>query len=151
MRNDLRYTASDVFETFPQPDWSQAVEAVGEALDKHRSERMVAADEGITDTYNRVHDPDDGTPEIVRLRELHTELDLAVRSAYGWDDLELEHGFHPVRGQGIRYTFSPDASVEVLYRLLELNKERYEAEVAEGLHGKRSNQSGSGQSEIIFK
>lgn len=69
MRNDLRYTASDVFETFPQPDWSQAVEAVGEALDKHRSERMVAADEGITDTYNRVHDPDDGTPEIVRLRE----------------------------------------------------------------------------------
>jgi hypothetical protein len=40
-----------------------------------------------------------------------------------------------VRGQGLRYTFSPAAATEVLERLLELNKERYEAEVTQGLHG----------------
>ncbi len=136
MRTDIRYTPSDVFETFPQPSFSAEVEAAGRALDEHRSARMVAADEGLTDTYNRVHDPDDRTPEIVRLRELHIELDLAVRAAYGWDDLDLDHGFHPVRGQGTRFTFSPDAAVEVLYRLLELNRQRYEGEVAAGLHGK---------------
>ena len=38
------------------------------------------------------------------------------------------------RGQGVRFTFSPEAADEALDRLLELNKERYEAEVAAGLH-----------------
>ena len=65
---------------------------------------------------------------------LHVELDLAVRDAYEWSDLDLGHGFHDVRGQGVRFTFSPDAADEVLDRLLELNKTRYEAEVAAGLH-----------------
>lgn len=137
LRNDLRYAPSDVFETFPQPKYSAGVESAGQALDEHRSARMIEAEEGLTDTYNRVHSPDDRTPEIIRLRELHLELDQAVAEAYGWSDLELDHGFHPVRGQGIRYTFSPDAAVEVLYRLLELNRTRYEAEVAQGLHDKK--------------
>lgn len=135
MRNDLRYTPSDVFDTFPAPTYSEEVDRAGSALDLFRSARMIDANEGLTDTYNRVHDPNDGTPEIVRLRELHVDLDLAVRDAYGWGDLELGHAFHPVRGQGIRYSFSPDAAVEVLFRLLELNRERYEQEVQDGLHG----------------
>lgn len=78
------------------------------------------------------HNPDDRKPDIVRLRELHVELDYAVCDAYGWKDLDLGHGFHPVRGRGIRYTFSPDVAVEVLYRLLELNRECYEEEVRRG-------------------
>jgi hypothetical protein len=131
----VRYTPSDVFETYPQPPESGRVSAAGKALNEHRAALMVAEDEGLTATYNRVHDPSDTTPGIVRLRELHKELDIAVRDAYGWSDLDLEHGFHPVRGQGVRYTFSPAAATEVLERLLELNMERYEAEVAKGLHG----------------
>ena len=39
-----------------------------------------------------------------------------------------------VRGQGVRFTLSPEAADEVLDRLLELNKDRYESEVAAGLH-----------------
>ncbi len=139
MRNDLRYTPSDVFETFPQPGFSSMVEAAGAALDSHRSDWMINADRGLTATYNQVHESSDRTPEIVRLRELQIELDLAMADAYGWSDLKLEHGFHPVRGQGIRFTISPDAAVEVLYRLLELNRTRYEEEAAAGLHkGKKS-------------
>ena len=55
----------------------------------------------------------------------------------------LEHGFHGVRGQGVRFTFSPRAADEVLDRLLELNKERYEAEVAAGLHESDQDDEGS--------
>ena len=36
----------------------------------------------------------------------------------------LGHGFHDVRGQGVRFTFSPEAADEALDRLLELNKAR---------------------------
>jgi hypothetical protein len=71
----------------------------------------------------------------LKLRELHVALDVAVRNAYGWADLELDHGFYPVRGQGIRYTFPPEISDEVLDRLLELNKARYDSGVANGTGG----------------
>jgi len=67
-------------------------------------------------------------------RRLHRNLDFAVRDAYGWHDIELDHGFHNVRGAGIRYTFAPEAGDEILERLLELNRDRYLAEVEAGLH-----------------
>ena len=135
MRNDPVYTPSDVFVTFPQPPHSDAVASVGRILDDCRSELMVERELGLTDVYNLVHDPVERSDEqIQQLRDLHVGLDLAVRDAYGWSDLNLGHGFYEVRGQGVRFTFSPDAVDEVLDRLLELNKERYEAEVAAGLH-----------------
>ena len=64
MRTDLRYTPSDVFETFPQPMpqsgplWN-SVESTGRALNEHRSDLMIRTDLGLTKTYNRVHDPDE--------------------------------------------------------------------------------------------
>ena len=135
MRTDTRYTPSDVFETFPRPLYRAAVASVGEALDVCRSKLMVDRDLGLTDVYNLVHDPTERSDErIQQLRDLHVGLDFAVRDAYGWSDLDLGHGFHDVRGQGVRFTFSPEAADEALDRLLELNKERYEAEVAAGLH-----------------
>ena len=131
----VRYTPSDIFETFPQPPHSDAVAAVGETLDACRSKLMTGRDLGLTDVYNLIHDPSERSDErIQHLRDLHVGLDLAVRDAYGWSDLDLGHGFHDVRGQGVRFTFSPESADEVLDRLLELNKERYEAEVAAELH-----------------
>ena len=64
---------------------------------------------------------------------------MAVVRAYGWDDLlagGLEHGFHETR-QGPRYTVGAVVRQEILDRLLELNHERYAAEVKAGLHVKR--------------
>jgi hypothetical protein len=106
-------------------------------VDEHRSALMRDRQEGLTQTYNRVHDPDEGAEDIVRLQELHVELDLAVRDAYGWSDLELGHGFHDTKRFGVRFTFEPIARQEVLDRLLELNHQRYAEEVARGLHAKR--------------
>ena len=129
-----RYTNSDVFETFPQPPYSAAVASVGMSLDARRSALMVERDLGLTDVYNLVHGPYQPFDSCIhRLRDLHVDLDTAVRDAYGWSDLNLEHGFHAVRGQGTRFTFSTLAGDEVLDRLLELNKIRYEAEVVAGL------------------
>lgn len=73
----------------------------------------------------------------MRLRDLHVELDHAVRDAHGWGDLVLDH-HHGETPQGVRLTVSPEAKDELLDRLLELNHERYAAEVAAGLHDKES-------------
>ena len=135
LRTDTNYAPSDCFETFAQPPYSQAVQIAGKALDEHRSNMMVERGLGLTSVYNLVHDPDvDSDAEVKKLRNLHIQLDVAARDAYEWSDLDLEHGFHGVRGQGVRFTFSPSAGDVVLDRLLRLNKERYEAEVAAGLH-----------------
>ena len=135
MRTDTRYTPSDVFETFPQPPYSADIKQAGEALDEHRSKLMIGRALGLTSVYNLVHNHDvRSDDDVKRLRELHVELDLAVRNAYRWFDLDMEHGFHPVRGQGVWFTFSPRAAGEVLDRLLALNEERFGAEVAAGLH-----------------
>jgi hypothetical protein len=99
----IRYTPTDCFETFPQPDSPGAVGKVGGALETHRRALMLKRNEGLTKTYNRVHDPDEHAEDIVELRRLHVQLDHAVASAYGWHDLPMDHGFHDTR-QGVRYT-----------------------------------------------
>ena len=73
--------------------------------------------------------------DIQKLRDLHVEMDKAVAAAYGWDDLDLGHGFHETK-QGTRFTISESARREVLARLLKLNHERYAEEVKQGLHEK---------------
>lgn len=98
---------------------------------------------GLTSTYNRFHSPEASEGDIVRLRELHVEMDRAVASAYGWDDLELGHGFHET-AQGVRFTVSESARREVLSRLLKLNHERHEEEqrATESVEGQKSKVKG---------
>ena len=59
---------------------------------------------------------DAGFQALLKLRRLHVDLDLAVRDAYGWQELDLEHGFHEVEtlpeNDRIRYTISPAARRE---------------------------------------
>jgi hypothetical protein len=98
----IRYTPTDCFETFPQPELTEAVGQTGEALDAHRRALMLERWEGLTKTYNRVHDPAEHAEDIAELRGLHVKLDFAVAAAYGWDDLPMDHNFHDTR-QGVRY------------------------------------------------
>jgi hypothetical protein len=134
----IRYSPSDVFETFAQPapqsgpTWERISDAGG-AMSEFRRDLMSRTNLGLTKTYNRVHDPALADPEITRLRELHVDLDHAVRDAYGWRDLELDH-HHWETPQGMRFTISLHAKNEMLDRLLELNHARYAEEVAAGLH-----------------
>ncbi len=127
-----RYTPSDCFETFPFPPNIDSLEDIGERYYTHRQSIMLANQEGLTKTYNRFHDPHEHSADILKLRELHKEMDEAVAHAYGWDDLALGHGFHETK-QGMRYTISEQARREALDRLLLLNHERHEEEVKAGL------------------
>lgn len=133
----VSYNPTDCFETFPQPELTEAVGKAGAALDVHRRQLMLDRWEGLTTTYNRVHNPKDEAVDIGELRRLHVELDHEVAAAYGWQDLDLDHDFWETR-QGTRFTVGPEARVELLDRLLELNHARYEEEVRMGLHAKKA-------------
>ncbi len=122
----VRYTPSDVFETFPRPAPTEALDRIGRVLDEDRREIMLRRHLGLTKLYNLVHDPDlpdAADADVARMRAIHTELDHVVMAAYGWDDLPLDHGFHSYR-QMTRWTVSPAARVEILDRLLEENHRR---------------------------
>jgi hypothetical protein len=149
METRLRFSISDSFETFPFPtsdplDLSiqfPTLSAIGETYYTHRQNIMQTRQEGLTKTYNRFHDPNENAEDILKLRQLHIEMDQAVAAAYGWQDLDLGHDFHLTK-QGIRFTISETARREVLDRLLELNHQRYAEEVAQGLHDKKKSKKG---------
>ncbi|MFJ6291768.1 Eco57I restriction-modification methylase domain-containing protein [Streptomyces griseoviridis] len=126
MRADIRYTPSDVFETFPRPAHSDRLSEVGSILNAERRSIMVRRGLGLTKLYHLVNDSninDSLDADVARLREIHVELDRAVMVAYGWDDVPLEHDFHTYR-QVQRWTVSPAARVEILDRLLAENHRR---------------------------
>ncbi|MDD5508476.1 MAG: restriction endonuclease [Bacteroidales bacterium] len=86
---------------------------------------------------------------IIKLRELHVQMDEAVLEAYGWHEdspkwgpaIQLRHDFYEVdylpENDRIRFTIHPDARKEVLKRLLKLNYEIHEEEVRAGLWEKK--------------
>ena len=91
MGDTLRYTPSDCFETFPFPeDWetNQTLESIGKTYYEFRAALMVQNNQGLTATYNRFHDPEETEPDILKLRELHSQMDRAVLNAYGWQDID---------------------------------------------------------------
>jgi hypothetical protein len=96
MKDDLRYTPSDCFETYPFPEDFEAdlrLEDTGETYYEFRAALMLRNNEGLTKTYNRFHDPSETSPDIVRLRELHADMDRAVLDAYRWTDIPTDCGF----------------------------------------------------------
>jgi hypothetical protein len=148
LKDDLQYTPSDCFETFPFPQRFEShpqLEAAGEEYYEFRAALMVRNNEGLTKTYNRFHDPNERSADILRLRELHAAMDRAVLDAYGWADLrpacaflldyedeEEEAGGGRQRKKPWRYRWPDDFRDEVLARLLELNKRRAEQEALAG-------------------
>lgn len=130
LSSSLRYTPSDCFETFVRPKLTSMVEHIGGQYHALRKEIMHARKEGLTATYNNFNDPNNADSAIDNLRALHIEMDQTVAAAYGWQDLDLGHGFYETK-QGIRYTISEAARREVLDRLLALNHQRHAEEEAE--------------------
>lgn len=144
MKSDLRYGPSDALEPFPFPANLQKtsgidLDSLGERFHQERINIMRADHIGLTKLYNRFHAGTERDPRIEALRALQRDMDAAVIRAYGWEDIDLNHGFHEVpylpENDRIRFTISESARVEVLRRLSELNRQRYEEEVAHGLHG----------------
>jgi hypothetical protein len=156
MKDDLRYTPSDCFETFPFPEgWEihPALEATGKAYYEHRAALMIEHDKGLTATYNRFHDPDERDPRILRLRELHTAMDRAVLEAYGWRhiptacefvlDYEIDEEEWGDKKKPLRYRWPDEVRDEVLARLLELNAVRAREQARAGAPAKKGGKKAS--------
>jgi hypothetical protein len=153
----LRYSPSDCFETFAFPEglWqtaNPALATLGERYHEHRKSLMLSLWLGLTDIYNLFHardltpakvakvskkspeESERGYEGLLELRRLQLELDLAIRDAYTWQNLPLNHDFHEVEtlpeSDRLRYTISPAARKELLRRLLLLNHARAEVEKA---------------------
>ena len=157
LKQDLRYSPSKCFDTFAFPEglWrtaNPALAAIGERYHEHRKALMLSLWLGLTDIYNLFHSRDlspakvakvskkpadeaeRGYQGLIELRRLHRDLDLAIRSTYGWQGLDLGHDFHEIEtlaeNDRVRYTISPAARKEVLKRLLALNHARAAEEAA---------------------
>lgn len=129
----LRYSPTDVLDTFAFPEINPSLVAIGKEYFEFRKNLLMENGEGLTSFYNRFHEPSECVENIKNFRNTQVVVDQEVAAAYGWDDLELGHDFYET-SQGIRFTISEEARREVLQRLLKLNHERYEEEVAKGLH-----------------
>jgi hypothetical protein len=133
IQTGIRYTPTDCFQTFPLPAaLGQDVDDLAVALDNHRRHLMLEREEGLTTTYNRVNDSKETSTDIVELRRLHVDLDIAIAAAYGWPNIAFDHGFYETP-QGVRYTVGPIVRVELTDLLLELNHDRHRMETASGL------------------
>jgi methylase of polypeptide subunit release factors len=149
----------------------QELETIGETYHEYRRQLMLGIQLGLTKTYNLFHsnaitaqavnEQDkqvaalqkhlEKTPNtisfneaiqgILKLRELHVQMDEAVLDSYGWNDIALRHDFYDVdylpENDRIRFTIYPDARKEVLKRLLELNHMIHTEEVEAGLFDKK--------------
>ena len=146
MKDDLRYTPSDCFETFPFPaEWEThpALEAAGAAYHEYRAALMVENDEGMTKTYNRFHDIYETDSQIVELRRLHAAMDRAVLDAYGWTDIptdceflldyEIDEATWGRKKKPYRYRWPDTVREEVLVRFLALNSDRAAGEARESV------------------
>jgi hypothetical protein len=134
MAGILRYTPSDVFDTFPLPPDCSRVSEIAATIEGHRRRLMVLRGVGLASIYKQLHSPqyvEAVEPEFDQLRIMHVELDRAVMAAYGWDDVDLAHDFYTYR-ETVRYTVGPAARVEILDRLLEENHRRAALEATSG-------------------
>ena len=135
MKDDLRYTPSDCFETFPLPDqWDShsSLETAGRKYHRYRAALMTQKNEGLTSIYRQFHAPERERAAIRELRNLHSRMDRAVLRAFGWSDLRPRCDFRsdPVAGtngdapQRWRYHWDDGTREEILARLVDLNATR---------------------------
>ena len=138
LKTDLRYSPTDALNTFAFPNYfSDAKNAVldelGKLMHQSRAEIMRTDRFGLTRLYNRFHSTVENDSRIQELRLLQQRIDHNIACAYGWNDLKLDHGFHEVpylpETDRMRFTISELARVEVLRRLADLNRERYQEEI----------------------
>lgn len=120
----IRYSPSDLLETFPFPILTNRLDQIGRLYESKRYFVMSSRGIGLTDLYNNVHNQNEKSVDIEEIRYMQASVDNEVLEAYGWSDLILEHGFHET-DQGVRFSISETARREVLGRLLTLNHKRH--------------------------
>ena len=127
----VRYTPSDVFETFPLPCKRENLFEIGRRLTETRREIMQRRGMGLTALYNLINDQtlsESADRDVDRLREIQIEIDSETAASYGWGDIRMNHGFYSYKGQ-LRWSPCAAARAEILERLLMENHRRATAEM----------------------
>ncbi len=122
-----RMKVGPIFGTFPLPD-AQVSSAFGELWQSLAFEALDSHGPGLVDVMNAVHNPEIDTQVIREIRDCLVDVDREVARAYGWSK----------EGYSDRFDVAHGDRALLLKRLLELNHERYRAEVAAGLHDKKA-------------
>jgi type I restriction-modification system DNA methylase subunit/uncharacterized protein (DUF433 family) len=156
------YSPSEVFQTFPFLHLRlkfQEVQVIAQDYYEHRNDLISRLGIGLTKAYNMFHSQhltssdiekqskqprevcEKALQDILKLREMHVQMDQAVLEAYGWQDIQPRHSFHDVdnlpENDRARYTIHPEARKEILKRLLELNHNIHAEEEKAGLSDKK--------------
>jgi hypothetical protein len=145
MKTDLRYAASDCFETFPFPNPDPRtvlpeLETMGEALYETRARFMVDTNQGLTKTYNALKDPSNDDSRVLELRRLHEAMDRAVLAAYGWSGVAVPpYCALSDADRAAAQAFDDD----VIDRLYVLNAERSRDEQRRGAGARRPRSHGA--------
>ena len=143
----LNYSPSDCFENFPFPDVDStaanpSLESIGELVYDKRAHAMLENERGLTDTYNLLKDAGCNESQIVELRRLHEEMDKAVLTAYGWDDIDVPLYTSPTDDKG-REALERFGD-EVIDRLFVLNLTRSRDDAIRGSTRRRRQLSSTG-------
>lgn len=133
----MRYAHGNIFETFPFPNGflsigNPTLEDLGNQFFSLRQTYMENHDIGLTGFYNAFHDPSKRDDALLGLRKRQSEINRTVASTYAWNDIDLTCDFYSVEylpaGRNTRFSVSEPARIEVLQRLLVLNKTMHAAE-----------------------
>ena len=138
------YSGTKCFDTFALPlEWTfGSIRGPSAECYEQREAYRVAHALGLTDFYNRFHDPDERDPDILKLRDLHIAMDRSVLDAYSWSDIssnceflldyEIDEEQWGSKKKPWGYRWPDEVRDEVLARLLELNAKRAKEETRSG-------------------
>ena len=126
----MRFTPSDCLETFP---FLKIKNAIAENLAKQcttlQNEQMQSTNIGITEFMNNINNEADTSSPVELFRSLKAKLDQEIINAYGWTDINLNHGFYDLdflpKNDCTRFTISQSARDKIISRLANLNQERF--------------------------
>lgn len=134
LEDRLTYTGTACYQNYPFPPLTAELEKAGKFYDDCRAKVMFDRSVGLTKLGNLLNDPSETNVEILKLRELHAEMDKAVLDAYGWSDItpayEFSGDYENEDGSAgaVRLNFTEEVRDVILKRLLDLHAERLKAE-----------------------
>lgn len=128
----LRLSITESVGKYPLPtiEVSDEGKSAAAALNKLAVQYSSENECGLTNVLNAVHTPTNANAAVVELRKLLATVDVQVAAAYGWTDIEITYDFRNFAGGSIndpwRWALSEEVTVELMRRLTELNRQRFE-------------------------
>jgi hypothetical protein len=128
----LQISISESVSKYPLPTSKVSVEGESAAADFNKLAVQYSSENGcgLTDVMNAVHTPTNTDTTVVELRNLLTTVDAQVVAAYGWMDIDITQDFRNFSGGSVndpwRLVLSEKAIAELMRRLSELNRQRFE-------------------------